>query len=84
MAKNVPVRGLGGSGVGISSTFNTNETFIRHEPVCHPSETTEVVILLTIASIGCATNLLLMLLVIVKKPLKRYHKRFALFQSSLF
>ncbi|XP_054163721.1 uncharacterized protein LOC128961500 [Oppia nitens] len=70
MAKNVPIRGLG---IGVGS-LNINETHIKDEPVCHPSQSTEVVILLTIASIGCLTNLLLMLLVLIRKPFKRYHK----------
>jgi len=73
MAKNNPVRV---SGIGIGSAI-TNVSFTQtHEPVCHPSETTEAVILFTIASIGGVTNLLLMIIVLVKKPFKRYHKRY--------
>jgi hypothetical protein len=75
MAKNIPVRV---SGIGMGSTI-TNGSFAQtHEPTCHPSETTEAIILFTIASIGGVSNLLLMILVIVKKPFKRYHKRFVI------
>ncbi len=78
MAKNSPVRV---TGIGIGSTI-TNFSFAQtHEPMCHPSETTEAVILFTIASIGVVSNLLLMILVIVKKPFKKYHKRYVI--SSL-
>ncbi|CAG2166762.1 unnamed protein product, partial [Oppiella nova] len=74
MAKNVPNVGIGrGLGIGIG-TFGINDTHVPHVPVCHPSQSTEVIILASIAGVGCLTNVLLMLLVIIRKPFKRYHR----------
>lgn len=69
MAKSTPIRILAGSGISVSNGSSS------HQPICHPSETTEAFILFTIAGLGAAANLLLMVLVLLKKPLKRYRQR---------
>lgn len=40
-------------------------------PNCHPAQTTEAVVLFSLAVLGMGANTFLMLLILLKKPLRR-------------
>ncbi|GFR00055.1 hypothetical protein TNCT_381231 [Trichonephila clavata] len=40
-------------------------------PNCHPAQTTESVVLFSLACVGMGANIFLMLLILTKKPLRR-------------
>ncbi|GFX39722.1 hypothetical protein TNCV_2104661 [Trichonephila clavipes] len=41
-------------------------------PNCHPAQTTESVVLFSLAFVGMGANIFLMLLILTKKPLRSY------------
>ncbi|XP_023218025.1 uncharacterized protein LOC111620343 [Centruroides sculpturatus] len=64
MSINIPR--FGGS---INASLPGNQS---SKPSCHPAQTTEAAILFTISVFGMVANLFLMLLIIIKRPLRRW------------
>ncbi len=64
--------------------LNTGTTTIVNatEPSCHPNEAAEAVVLFIFGSLGILANVVLLLLVTLKKPSKRYHQTWS--QGLLF
>ena len=61
-----------GKPLGTNGTSPSNQTL---GSVCHPAQTTEAVVLFTIAALGMGANMFLMLLIVFKRPLRRYNPK---------
>lgn len=64
---------LVGKALGTNGTSPSNQTL---GSVCHPAQTTEAVVLFTIAALGMGANMFLMLLIVFKRPLRRYNPKY--------
>ncbi|CAL1292879.1 unnamed protein product [Larinioides sclopetarius] len=53
---------------GVSNSSHVGNT---SAPTCHPAQTTESVVLFSLALLGMGANTFLMLLILTKKPLRR-------------
>lgn len=54
------------------SISNSSHLANSSSPNCHPAQTTEAVVLFSLAVLGMGANIFLMLLILTKKPLRRY------------
>ncbi|CAL1290110.1 unnamed protein product [Larinioides sclopetarius] len=60
---------LVGKALGTNGTTASNQSL---GSVCHPAQTTEAIVLFTIAALGMGANMFLMLLIVFKRPLRRW------------
>ncbi|KAG8189749.1 hypothetical protein JTE90_012924 [Oedothorax gibbosus] len=73
-------RGKSTPGVGKASVLvgkigangSSSSTAIGGGSNCHPAQTTEAIVLFTIAALGMGANMFLMLLIVFKRPLRRW------------
>ncbi|GFR07332.1 g_PROTEIN_RECEP_F1_2 domain-containing protein [Trichonephila clavata] len=58
----------------VGKALGTNGTTSNQSlgSVCHPAQTTEAIVLFTIAALGMGANMFLMLLIVFKRPLRRW------------
>lgn len=56
--------------ISANTTLPANQTVKSQS--CHPAQTTEAIVLFTIGALGMGANLFLMLLIILKRPLRRW------------
>lgn len=70
---------LVGKALGTNGTSPSNQTL---GSVCHPAQTTEAVVLFTIAALGMGANMFLMLLIVFKRPLRRYNPKIIEIQKT--
>ncbi|XP_015928823.1 uncharacterized protein [Parasteatoda tepidariorum] len=60
---------LVGKALGTNGTGSSNQSL---GSVCHPAQMTEAIVLFTIAALGMGANMFLMLLIVFKRPLRRW------------